>query len=197
MLSLTLITTNMTPKLQKIAITGHTAGLGESLFKHFLHQGYSIEGFSRSNGYDLSTSEGLQQLVKKVGSCDIFINNAYSGWAQIDLLYQMFEQWKPQPKHIINISSNSGDGIKNFMHPYAVQKTALDKASEQLNAILEAKCRVTNLRPGWLDTERVSKLKVTDPKISLQEMATLIEWIVCLPQTLHISTMSMTAREWP
>jgi NADP-dependent 3-hydroxy acid dehydrogenase YdfG len=185
----------MTPSLQKIAITGHTAGLGESLFQHFLQRGYPIEGFSRSNGYDLSNPQSHEQLVSKVSSCDIFINNAYAGWAQVDLLYQIFECWKLQPKHIINISSNSGDGIKNYVHPYAVQKTALDKASEQLNAIPETQCRVTNLRPGWLDTERIRKLNVSDPKISLQEMATLIEWIVTLPKTLHISTMSMTARQ--
>jgi NADP-dependent 3-hydroxy acid dehydrogenase YdfG len=130
-----------------------------------------------------------------VSSCDVFINNAHAGWAQVDLLYQIFEQWKLQPKHIINISSNSGDGIKNYVHPYAVQKTALDKASEQLNAIREAKCRVSNLRPGWLDTQRIRELNVSEPKIALSEMAQLIEWVVCLPKTLHISTMSMTARQ--
>ena len=185
----------MTASQLKIAITGHTAGLGESLFNHFQRKGYSVEGFSRSNGYDFSKPECLQQLAKKVSSFDIFINNAHAGWAQVELLYLMFEQWKLQPKHIINISSNSSDGNKDYVHPYAVQKTALDKASEQLNAIKEADCRVTNLRPGWLDTERIRQLKVSDAKISLQEMASLIEWIVCLPNTLHISTMSMTARE--
>ena len=185
----------MTAPQLKIAITGHTAGLGQSLFNHFQRKGYLVEGFSRSNGYDLSRPECLQQLVKKVSSCDILINNAHAGWCQVELLYLMFEQWKFQPKQIINLSSNSSDGIKNYVHPYAVQKTALDKASEQLNAVREAKCRITTLRPGWLDTERIRQLKVSDAKISLQEMATLIEWLVCLPKTLHISTMSMTARE--
>ncbi len=181
--------------MRKIAITGHTSGLGKSLFKHFEQKGFLVEGFSRTNGYDLSAIEAQQRVVQKINSFDVFINNAYSGWSQVELLYLVFECWKGQSKHIINVSSNSGDGNKNYVHPYAVQKTALDKASEQLNAIRETQCRVTNLRPGWLDTERIQKLNVSDPKISLQEMSTLIDWLIEIPKTLHISNLCMTARQ--
>ena len=185
----------MTPIL-KIAITGHTSGLGESLFNHFRQKGYTVEGFSRSNGYDLSNSESYQRIMQKIKFFDVFINNAHFGWSQVELLFLAFELWKLQPKHIINISSNSSDGNKDFVHPYAVKKAALDKACEQLNAVKEAHCRVTNLRPGWMDTKRASKINVNnDPKISPYEVTTVIDWIIRLPKSLHISTMSMTARD--
>lgn len=184
----------MASTLQKIAITGHTSGLGKSLFDHYRQKGCVVEGFSRSNGYDLFTLGTQDRILQRINDYDVLINNAYAGWSQIELLYLTFEKWKTQPKHIINISSNSGDGVKNFVHPYAAHKTALDKASEQLNAIKEAHCRVTNLRPGWLDTERVAKFNINEPKIALTEMIQIIDWILMLPKTLHISNLSVTAR---
>ena len=72
---------------------------------------------------------------------------------------------------------------------------ALDKASEQLNSIKDAKCRITNLRPGWIQTERIEKFDIREPKISLQELVLLVNFLLDLQHKLHISTMSMTARE--
>lgn len=185
----------MTFKEPKIAITGHTAGLGKGLYEHFVEQRFEIKGFSRSNGYDLTDPMTLRKLAEELESYDILINNAHADWSQTELLYLCFEKWKSQPKHIINVSSNSGDGIKPFVHPYAIHKAALDKACEQLNAQKGARCRVTNLRPGWINTERIAQFNVTDPKISIKDITLLIEWLLRLPQTLHISTISMTARE--
>ncbi len=176
-----------------MAITGHTAGLGKALFDYF-NQKFSVFGFSRKNGYDISTFESRLAIIEKMNDCDVFINNAYCGWAQVDLLNAVFEKWKDQPKHIINIGSNSSDGIKNYHHPYAIHKSALDKASEQLNHVKEARCRVSTLRPGWIHTERIEKMNISDPQLSLQEVVTAVEWMIQLPKSMHIPSMSLLAR---
>jgi NAD(P)-dependent dehydrogenase (short-subunit alcohol dehydrogenase family) len=39
---------------KRCVITGHTSGLGLALFEHFKNKGWDVEGYSRSNGYDLN-----------------------------------------------------------------------------------------------------------------------------------------------
>jgi hypothetical protein len=176
-----------------MAITGHKGGLGKALFDHFKAKSFVVSGFSRTNGYDISAASCREQLVQNISECDLFINNAHSGWGQVELLYSVFEIWNNKPKHIINIGSNSGDGTKNYVHNYAIQKSALDKATEQLNNIPESRCRVTTIRPGWIQTDRVKAMNLSEPQLSLQEVVSVVEWIVGLPNSMHIPTMSILA----
>lgn len=134
----------------KYAITGHTHGLGEYFYKNT----ENCLGFSRSNGYNISKSECRKQMIDLVQDCDVFINNAYCGSSQTDLLYELYEVWKDRNKIIINIGSNTTDGIKNFIHPYAAWKNSLEKASEQLS-YLNNPCKVTLLKFGWIGTDRI------------------------------------------
>ena len=59
--------------MNKIALTGHTSGLGLAIHNHF-----SIECvFSRSNNYDLLDAKNIKSMVNAAQDCDIFINNAF------------------------------------------------------------------------------------------------------------------------
>ncbi len=133
----------------KYAITGHTDGIGQCLFSK-IHS----TGFSRTNGYDISTKDGRQRIINESANCNIFVNNACSNFHQVDMLYEIFDSWKDSNKIIINIGSNTTDGIKSYVHPYAAHKAALHKASEQLSN-MKTVCKVTNIKFGWIGTERV------------------------------------------
>ena len=134
----------------KFAITGHTRGLGRQLSRHVNHI-----GFSRSNGYDISTKFGRKQIVKDSIDCDVFINCAYCGdYSQVDMLYDLFDTWKNKKSLIINVGSETTSGIKKNVWPYSAHKAALDKASEQLS-YQNKECRVTNFRFGYINSERV------------------------------------------
>lgn len=58
----------------KIGITGHTCGLGKSLFDYYQSLGHECIGFSRSNGYDINLK--FDDIVNEAKHCDLFINNA-------------------------------------------------------------------------------------------------------------------------
>jgi hypothetical protein len=154
-----------------IAITGHTSGLGKALIEKYDR----AIGFSRSNGFDISDPVARAQIINAAAGCNVFVNNAYSGIAQVDLLYELYAAWRDTDRLIINISSNSGDGIKNKPHAYAVHKAALDKASQQLS-YQNNSLKICNLRFGWLDTPRV--LQVTDAKISLADACDVINMVI-------------------
>ena len=170
----------------KVALTGHTSGLGKHIFQRFSP---GCVGFSRGNGFDIDTSAARKRIVDTCADADVFINNAYSGFAQVDLLYEIYDKWKHSNKLIINIGSISSDGISADSHPYSVHKSALDKACEQLSRLGDA-CRICNVKPGWIDTPRVAS--ITDQlKMSPDAITDLIGYIVNLPNNLIIPYVTM------
>ena len=155
-----------------IGITGHTSGIGKAIFEMYPD---SI-GFSRSNGFDLKYN--MEHIVEVCKGCDVVINNAHDGFEQVNFLYELTKSL-PSLIKIINISSNSSDGVKNKRHIYAVEKAALDKASEQLFYL---GYNVTNLKIGLTDTPRVNKPKWENrAKMEPEYVVSLIDWIIKQP----------------
>jgi hypothetical protein len=66
----------------RIAITGHTSGIGRALYDYYSIKN-EVLGFSRSNGYNLPDS--LPVVIEESKGCDLFINNCYADGVQIDL----------------------------------------------------------------------------------------------------------------
>ena len=169
----------------KIAITGHTSGIGKSLFDYYESVPWPREdiviGFSRSNGYNINNP---QKIIEQSLDSDVFINNAYDGFNQVSLLYELINNG--YEGKVINISSTSSDGIKNQIHPYAISKYALDKASEQL---FYRGFNVTNLRLGWVDTPRVSEKAKNKNKMSTNYVVDVIEWVLNQPHRIKEMTI--------
>jgi hypothetical protein len=72
----------------KIAITGHTSGLGLAFYNHFSKENEVI-GLSRSNGYDITKDQ--DRIIDTVKDCELFFNNAYSGIYQAVLLSKLYQ----------------------------------------------------------------------------------------------------------
>ena len=88
----------------KIAITGHTGLVGKALVYECAKQHIEVLGFSRSNGYDITSPESVGNLITDAKECDIFVNNAYTNsYHQVDLLYRLYDAWKTKLKTIIKM----------------------------------------------------------------------------------------------
>jgi len=70
----------------KIAITGHTSGLGRAFYDHF-SKDHEVIGLSRSNGYDITKNQ--DRIIDAVKDCKLFFNNAYSGIFQGTLITRL------------------------------------------------------------------------------------------------------------
>ena len=159
----------------KIGITGHTKGIGKAVYIKYLP---SIVGFSRHNGFDISVIENRQKLIDSIQDCDVFINNAYTlNNAQVDLLYELYDSWKDQEKHIINIGSNSSTGIKNKPHKYATDKYALEKASEQLSHI-DSVCKISLIKFGYVNTLRVMETYNPSEYVTIEKAVEVIDFVI-------------------
>jgi len=138
---------------------------------------YYITGTRRGLGKALEEKYGNCNSLE---DCDIFINCKHDGFQQVELLYKAAELGKT----IINISSNSGDGIKKSPHIYAIAKSALDKANEQL---FYQGVQTTSVRFGYFDTPRVEH--VTDNKMSVEYCVGVIDWILNQPHRVKEITV--------
>jgi NADP-dependent 3-hydroxy acid dehydrogenase YdfG len=137
----------------KIAITGHTAGIGQALANIYQSQGHEIVGLSRRNGNNI---RNMPKIIDQIESCDVFINNAQVGYCQTDLLFEMALRWQGTKKHIIVISTMmTQDPISNLaglaMVQYRVQKIALEEAVSQIRH-QQLGIKITVVRPGNIAT---------------------------------------------
>ena len=106
----------------KIAITGHSAGIGQALAKIYTEQGHEVIGLSRRIGYNIRS---IPKVASVIESCDVFINNAQVGFAQTELLWEVWNRWRGQNKTIINISTqmtNNSVAPKEEWDQYIIQK---------------------------------------------------------------------------
>ena len=171
-----------------IAVTGHTSGLGLAIANRY---NGPVLGFSRSTGHDILDYNARMRIIDAVSECSIFVNNAYSGFSQVHMLYELYEAWQNLPRLIINISSNSSDGIKQYVHPYAVYKAALDKASQQLS-YQPAAVKICNMRFGYIDTPSV--LQHNSNKIDVEHACDMVYTVINTPMSARITEMTVLPR---
>lgn len=142
----------------KIAITGHTAGIGKAFATRLAQRGHSIVGISRREGENIRRIPHTASLIEP---CDFFINNAQTGYAQTELLYEIWRRWQgQQQKYIWNISTmmveapinSQPDGQDDLvMSAYMNQKIALEGASRQLR-FKNKWPQISIIRPGGVAT---------------------------------------------
>ena len=143
----------------KIAITGHTAGIGKSFAKQLAQRGHSIIGISRRDGENIRRVPHTASLIEP---CDLFINNAQTEYYQTELLYEVWSRWQGQEKYIWNISTmmtespinSQPDGQNDLtMSQYRNQKLALEEASRQLR-FKKSLPQISVIRPGGVATQK-------------------------------------------
>ena len=143
----------------KIAITGHTAGIGKAFAEQLGQRGHAIVGISRREGENIRRVPHTASLIEP---CDLFINNAQTGYAQTELLYEIWTKWQGKEKYIWNISTmmtespinsrpNGQDDI--VMSQYRNQKLALEMASRQLR-FKNRWPQISIIRPGGVATQK-------------------------------------------
>lgn len=160
----------------KIAITGHTAGIGQALAGIYRNQGHEIVGLSQRDGYNIRSVAKIADMIEP---CDVFINNAQAGFAQTELLLDVWKRWKNQHKYIISISTmmtlNPVATEENTL--YRIEKLALEEMVKQLYT-QSPWPKMTLVKPGSVATQ----LDQTQPAY-----ANVDRWATIMTQCLDIA----------
>lgn len=175
----------------KIAITGHTKGIGQALADAYQSRGHEIVGLSRSTGHNIRSIPKCADLIE---SCDMFVNNAQTGFTQTELLFEMHRRWRGQEKTIISIGSQ----ITNYpvstienMDEYWLQKHTLDQAHAQLR-YLNPMPRLVLVKPGDILT---TEDKTSPPSaLPMPWAMTLINMLEQAEPVLTVAEISLGPR---
>ena len=164
----------------KIAITGHTAGIGQALATEYLSNGHEIVGLSQRDGNNIRNT---LKICDQIESCDVFVNNAQAGYAQTELLFEMAQRWQGTGKQIIVISTmmtqepvSSLTGLG--MDHYRLQKVTLEEAVRQIRH-RRLKVKITIVRPGNI---------ATSPDKTVPPAADVDNWARTLLDLLNMAT---------
>lgn len=143
--------------IMQIAITGHTAGIGQAFAQYLTARGHHIQGLSKRQGNNIRNTP---KIVDQILSCDMWINNAQAGYAQSELLHKVVAVWGDDPtKMIWNISTMMAQdseipeilGLDPLsLLEYRNQKRALDDAFHSLK---HRPVRMCLIRPGAVATQ--------------------------------------------
>lgn len=142
---------------KKIAITGHTSGIGKGLFDHFTAMGCTVKGFSKDTGFDIGNKLNQDLIITHTKDCDLFINNAYHHYDQVELM-KLWQRQHWHDKHfIISTSSMAAEPLadipNNFpwLTSYGEEKYAINKTSWDINHS-GSKCKSIVVMPGVCQT---------------------------------------------
>ena len=174
----------------KVAITGHTGGIGKALLSIFP----DALIFSKSIGYDITSPADRDRIFSEAQDVDVFINNASAGFGQLHLLYTFWENWKDKNKIIVNMGSRVSDLVDNGTYPhlqYAIQKQALESASMYM-ANSHKPCKVTCIKPFMVDTDSLKHLQMN--KIDPIELALFIQDIIVRHSTIWVPVVTLYSR---
>ena len=186
----------------KIAITGHTKGIGKCIKDLLEKDGHEVVGASTSTGINVMRPKSVISWIEKENP-DVFVNNVYAPNSQCNILYQLYEKWQYEDKLIINMSSTSGEAHTHFQQmgynkdwtPYVSDKARLNFASLYLSERFNEhhKCRVTNISPGFVRTQAVAMFKPFIDEYCFMEpneVAEMVRWVVNGPKHMQIKVLS-------
>lgn len=137
------------------AITGHTAGIGKTVYDKLLP---SVIGFSKSTGYDITLKEDRRTIIDESQHCDVFINNATDGFGQTELLIELFYEWKNCNKTIINVGSRIAEVVLSPGYEHLIRYSAQKKLLKAIIPDMQGHaCKVEYKWFGYVGTEKILK----------------------------------------
>jgi len=154
-----------------ILLSGHTSGIGKSIFNLFTNKGDIVIGYSRTNNKDLYIEENRINFINDAKCSDIIILNANLQYTNVELLYKIFDVVKGTNKITIVIGSRVTEASRYSVFPYQIEKLAIEEAAKQLQNVPNGPY-ISIIRPGYVDTPSVSN--ISDKKINPDSIAMLI-----------------------
>lgn len=169
----------------KVAITGHTSGLGSEFARCLEQRNHTVQGFSRSNGYDLRNWTIMQKMLAEINDVDMLISCAKPDYTQSVLLYEAFKLWVGMPKIILNVSSiltyypDMPETLRSdpMMYFYKNTKTSLNRACAELSSLGQYP-KIMLVKPGHLYSNPISDSEQ-------KKLTTWVEFLLNIIEQAH------------
>jgi putative NADH-flavin reductase len=173
----------------KVAITGHTQGIGKAIFDELAKRSHQVQGYSRSNNWDIASLEIRNKILEETSDFDVFINNAYCPVAQFELLKSLVARWHGSKKLIVNVGSKSiyADVVLDFMKEYVKDK---QQQQEFINSRrLQANPQILNLTLGLVDTQMSRNLLAE--KLNVCDVASTLVNLIEIKDRIYVQDLML------
>ena len=186
---------NQGNKKNKIAIIGHTRGIGKAIADLYRKKKYTVVGLSSSNGYDLQCSQ--VEIMEQLDDCRLIVLNAYVGRGQMTLLKRIYGKYLFEDKKVVVITSTSGTPIGADEELYNAEyvdycknkKTLIGYIEELQQELLNKPLSVYDVCPDVVDTDMTKGLWEDLPKLKAAEVAEAVRY--CFESTFNVNKIVM------
>jgi len=179
----------------KIAIIGHTKGIGKAIADLYKKKKYQVIGLSSSNGYDLQCSQ--VEIMEQLDDCQLVVINAYVGGGQMTLLKRIYGKYLFENKKVAVITSTSGTPIgedEDLQNPEYIdycknKKNLIGYIEELQQELLNKPLSVYDVCPDVVDTDMTKGLWEDLPKLKAVEVAEAVRY--CFESTFNVNKIVM------
>lgn len=186
---------NQGNKNNKIAIIGHTRGIGKAIADLYNSKNYEVVGLSRSNGHDLTTDQ--DKILESIKDCGLVVLNAHADRGQLTLLTRIYGQHAFSKMKVAVITSTSGieeepdynqfqvwDKFK-YVQYCEIKKELIEYINELQQELISKPLSVYDVCPDVVDTDMTKGLWQNLPKLTPGEVADAVRY--CFESTFNIN----------
>ena len=185
----------------KTMLIGGTEGIGRQMVERFNADAYS----GKHGGYNINHGPDRQELAEESLRYDVCIVHAHHPGtdSQARLALRISQKWEEANKGGYIFTTGSSMTYRppkrndyNTIR-YISAKAQLDAMIKQISLRYEegqTKFRITNIRPGFLDTPKSRAKDYFTSGITGDEYCDIIEFLINSPKRLIINEMVVNAR---
>jgi NAD(P)-dependent dehydrogenase (short-subunit alcohol dehydrogenase family) len=185
----------MNPGKNKIAVIGHTKGIGKAICDLYKKKKYEVIGMSRSNGHDIIHDQ--EKIIENIQGCDLVVLNAHADRGQLNLLKRIYGLYAFDKMRVAVITSTSGldeepdysqfqiwDKFK-YVQYCEIKKELIEYIEELQQELISKPLSVYDVCPDVVDTDMIKGLWQDLPKLSAHEVADAVRY--CFESTYNVN----------
>jgi short-subunit dehydrogenase len=182
-------------KKNKIAVIGHTKGIGKAICDLYKKKKYEVIGMSRSNGHDIIHDQ--EKIIENIQGCDLVVLNAHADRGQLNLLKRIYGLYAFDKMKVAVITSTSGldeepdysqfqiwDKFK-YAQYCEIKKELIEYIEELQQELISKPLSVYDVCPDVVDTDMIKGLWQDLPKLSAHEVADAVKY--CFESTYNVN----------
>ena len=179
----------------KIAVVGHTRGIGKAICDLYKKKKYEVVGMSKSNGFDLTHNQ--EKILEKIQDCSLVVLNAHTDRGQLTLLKKIYGRHSFDKMKVAVITSTSGieeepdynqfqiwDKFK-YVQYCEIKKELIEYISELQDELSSKPLSVYDVCPDVVDTDMTKGLWENLPKLTADEVAEAVRY--CFESTFNVN----------
>ena len=179
----------------KIAVIGHTRGIGKATYDLYRKKKYKVVGMSKSNGFDIVHDQ--DKILEQIQDCSLVVLNAHADRGQLNLLKKIYGRHSFDKMKVAVITSTSGieeepdyNQFKiwdkfEYVQYCEIKKELIGYISELQDELLSKPLSVYDVCPDVVDTDMTKGLWEHLPKLTSQEVAEAVRY--CFESTFNIN----------